>query len=76
VLGQVAVIIGIGLAVGVATALVTGRLLSAFLYGIGPRDPLTLAAVVATIAVVALVASLVPAHRAAKIHPLVALRSE
>ena len=67
---------GIGAVGGTLLFLGVGRVVASLLYGIGPRDPLTLAACVLLLGGVALVASYVPARRAARVDPLVALRSE
>ncbi|PYP65733.1 MAG: hypothetical protein DMD26_10050 [Gemmatimonadetes bacterium] len=67
---------GIGAVGGAVLFLGVGRVVASLLYGIGPRDPLTLAACVLLLGGVALVASYVPARRAARVDPLVALRSE
>ena len=75
VLRQALWIVGVGIVVGLAVALVGGRLLSAFLYGISPHDALTFVAVPIVIIAVAVVACLVPARRAAKVDPLTALRA-
>jgi len=75
VLRQALWIVGAGIAIGVAVALAGVRLLSAFLYGIGPHDALTFVAVPIVIVAVAAVACLVPARRAAKVDPLTALRA-
>lgn len=66
----------LGLALGVAGALALGRAVASFIYGIAPYDPLTFAAVAALLAAVALLASLLPAYRAARIEPTRALREE
>lgn len=71
-----AVPLGLGLATGLAGAGALGRTLQTFLVGIEAFDPITLLFVVALLAGVALVASLVPARRAARVDPLVALRCE
>jgi putative ABC transport system permease protein len=76
VLREGAMLAGVGLVLGLAGALVFGRVMGRFLYGIQPADPLTLASVVAVLAAVALIACVVPAHRATRVDPLVALRSE
>lgn len=75
VLRQALWIVGVGVAIGLAAALASVRLLSAFLYGISPRDALTFVAVPIVIVAVAAVACLVPARRAAKVDPLTALRA-
>lgn len=67
---------GAGLAIGVVAAIASGRVMERFLYGVKPVDPLTLAVVVGLLAVVALAASVMPAQRATKVDPLVALRAE
>jgi ABC-type antimicrobial peptide transport system permease subunit len=66
----------LGVAVGVAGALVLGRVLSSLIYGVRPTDPITFLAVATLLAAVALVASMVPAYRATKVDPMVALRYE
>ena len=71
-----AVPLGLGLVTGLAGAGALGRALQAFLIGIEALDRITILFVVALLAGVALVASLVPARRAARVDPLAALRSE
>jgi len=66
----------VGLLLGVAGALALGRVIASFIYGIAPYDPLTFAAVAALLAAVALLASIIPAYRAARIEPTRALREE
>ena len=66
----------IGAAIGVAGALALTRLLRTMLFGIEPSDPLTFVAVSLILLAVALLACVIPAHRAAKVDPLVALRYE
>ncbi len=66
----------IGLVIGIALALGVARLISTFLYGVKPSDPLTYAAVALALAGVAFLACYIPARRAIKVDPLVALRYE
>jgi putative ABC transport system permease protein len=66
----------VGLAIGLAGALAATRLFSAILFGVGARDPLTMALTGAGLAAVALGACCVPALRAGRVDPVVALRHE
>jgi putative ABC transport system permease protein len=66
----------LGLALGTLCALALGRVLSSLLYGVKPSDPLTFLVVAILLALVALLATVVPAYRAAKVDPMVALRYE
>jgi predicted permease len=66
----------IGLSAGLAAALVLTRLMEALLFEVSPNDPATLAGVAALITVAAAAASLVPAVRATRVDPIVALREE
>jgi putative ABC transport system permease protein len=65
-----------GILVGVVGALLLSRLMAGLLYGIEPTDPVTFGAVVVVLAVVTLAASFVPARRATKVDPMVAIRAE
>lgn len=76
VLGHGLRIVGLGLLLGTGGALAATRLLNALLYGTSAQDPLTFAFVIATLLLVALGACLLPARRATKVQPLVALRHE
>jgi putative ABC transport system permease protein len=66
----------VGLGVGIAGSAGLTRLLTGMLYNVRPLDPVVLGAVSSLLAVVALLASYLPARRATKIDPLVALRVE
>jgi len=76
VLGHGLRLVGIGVVLGLAGALALTRFLAGQLYGVRPTDPLTFVAVTALLAVVALAATYLPARRAARVDPMVALRSE
>jgi len=67
---------GVGVAIGIPVALALGRVIKSQLYGVTPYDPLTLVAGALTLALVAVGAAWWPAHRAAKIDPMEALRYE
>ncbi|MFL6246215.1 MAG: ABC transporter permease [Thermoanaerobaculia bacterium] len=74
IVGNAVRLVVIGSAIGVAGALLSSRALASFLYGIKPTDPWTLAAIVIVIAGTAMLASYLPARRAARVDPLVAIR--
>jgi predicted permease len=76
VIGSGLTLAAIGLAAGIAGALLLSRVIGRFTYGIPPSDPLTLAAVTALFAIVALLACWLPARRASRLDPLDALRAE
>jgi predicted permease len=65
-----------GILMGIALAAVLTRVMSSFLFGVGPTDPMTYAAVSAALTGVALLATYLPARRAARVDPVVALRAE
>ena len=76
VLGQGMAVIGIGLVLGLAASFALLRLMRSLLFGIGENDPLTFGAITLVLLVVALIACYVPARRATKVDPLIALRYE
>jgi putative ABC transport system permease protein len=76
VMGEAVSVAAAGAAVGLVVAALLTRLMGGLLYGVAATDPLTFAGVCAVLALVALVATYVPARRAVRIDPLVALRAE
>jgi len=76
VVRQGATLAAFGLAAGLAVALSLTWLMSKLLYGVKPQDPLTFGAVTLILAAVAVIASYVPAWRASKVDPILALRDE
>jgi putative ABC transport system permease protein len=76
VVGQAMLLATIGACVGLVGALTLGRFMSSFLYGVQPSDPLTFLAMAVVLGAVALAASYIPARRATRIDPLLALRHE
>jgi len=76
VIGRVALVTGVGIAIGLALALPATRLLTDLLYQVKPGDPVVLATLATLLVAVALAAAYVPARRATRIDPLIALRAE
>jgi predicted permease len=76
VLREAVVLLAIGLALGTALAVWAGQAAASLVYGMTPRDPLTLGGAVGLLAIVALFASYVPAWKASRLQPMDALRDE
>jgi putative ABC transport system permease protein len=76
VLGRGFALVGTGLAIGLGVSLGMTRLIGGLLYQVGAADPVTFAAAIFVLAVVALIACWIPALRATKVDPIVALRYE
>jgi predicted permease len=76
VLGEGLLLLAVGLAAGVPLALASSKVLQRFLFEMKSTDPLSLVAVVALLGLVATIAGLIPARRAANVDPMVALRYE
>ena len=76
VMKEVLLLLSIGLAVGIPAAMALGRFVSAQLYGIEAGDPLIAVATMILLTAVSVVAGLIPAHRASRIDPILALRYE
>jgi predicted permease len=68
--------VGIGLAIGIPATILAGRAMATQLFGVTPHDPAILLGTTAVLSLAALVAALVPAHRAASLDPLRALRTD
>ena len=73
-LGQGMSLVLVGIAIGLAASLATGRILSRMLYGVSATDPLSVGAAAAVLMAVALVACYLPARWATRVDPLTALR--
>jgi len=69
-------LVGIGVMIGLVGALALSRLVTALLFGVAPTDPMVYGGVIFIIGAVALVANLIPAFRATRIDPMVALRTD
>ena len=69
-------LVAISLVVGVAGAFAATRLLNSLLFGVGASDPVTFVAIVLLVSAVAFVAAWLPARRATRVDPIIALRSE
>jgi putative ABC transport system permease protein len=76
VLGEGMAVIGIGMVIGLAASFGLMRLMRSLLFGVGENDPLTFAAISLVLLFVALLACYLPARRATKVDPMIALRYE
>jgi ABC-type antimicrobial peptide transport system permease subunit len=76
VIQQGLAIVGVGVATGILAALGLSQVMSTLLYGVKPNEPLTLLAVAASLAIVALLACLGPTWQATRVDPIVAVRGE
>jgi ABC-type antimicrobial peptide transport system permease subunit len=72
--GQALVLVAIGVALGLAAAFVLAPLAGALLYGVGPADAAAMIAAAVLVALVAALAAFIPAARAARVDPAIALR--
>jgi putative ABC transport system permease protein len=66
----------LGVAIGIAGAFAMGRFVASLIFQVKPTDPATFLAVAALLALIALLACIIPAYRASKVDPVVALRNE
>ncbi len=76
IVGQAMTLVAISLAIGLAGAFAATRLLSSLLFGVGASDPVTFAAIVLLVSVVAFLAAWLPARRATLVDPMQALRTD
>jgi putative ABC transport system permease protein len=76
VVGQAMTLVGISLAIGLVGAFAATRLLNSLLFGVGAWDPITFGLIVLLVSVVAFLAAWLPARRASRVDPIIALRSE
>ena len=76
VLGDVGKVVAIGLVIGAAGAVASSKLVTSFLYGLTPTDPMIMGVATGVLAVVAIVAGLAPALRASRVDPVSALRED
>jgi putative ABC transport system permease protein len=75
-IAQIAIGLAVGLGVALALAAAAGNAIQNTLFGVSARDPLTYGSVIALVTIVSLIATLVPARRATRVDPMIALRAE
>jgi putative ABC transport system permease protein len=76
VVGQAMTLVGISLVIGLAGAFAATRLLTSLLFGVGASDPITFISIVLLVSAVAFIAAWLPARRATRVDPIIALRAE
>jgi putative ABC transport system permease protein len=76
VVGQGMALVGVGLGLGLLASIALRRVMSGLLFGVSATDPLVFSAFAVLMAIVALLANCLPARRAARVDPMVALRYE
>jgi ABC-type antimicrobial peptide transport system permease subunit len=76
VVGEGVAMVAVGAAIGLAGALVSTRVLRSLLFDLTSTDPLTYTTILALLAIAAVLASWIPARRASRVDPVVALRAE
>jgi putative ABC transport system permease protein len=76
VVGQAMTLVAISLVIGLAGAFAATRLLNSLLFGVGASDPITFVSIVLLVSAVAFVAAWLPARRATRVDPIIALRAE
>jgi putative ABC transport system permease protein len=76
VLTETLLLVGVGVVIGLGSALAATRFIATLLFGLAPHDPLTISVAVALMVTVSILASYLPARRASRIDPMVALRHE
>jgi ABC-type antimicrobial peptide transport system permease subunit len=76
VLKEAMLLVLIGIAIGVPASFISSRVISSMLYGLKPHDPIAMVIVIALLAAVGAFAGFIPARRATKVDPIVALRYE
>jgi ABC-type antimicrobial peptide transport system permease subunit len=76
ILSRVLILVGVGLAIGAAASIWASRFVTALLYGLEARDPMTLVGAVTVLSAVGALAGWLPARRASRVDPMMALRCE